>query len=344
MVTFHKAWLRAAGLGLALLAAGCATENPNIIRPLKESELRSFFSRARDPRRFWITVYITEQGPVFAGANRVHRAQVVKVPFQPEQTPILLFQTSAEASMPVVKFDLGTDEQHLALLDTTSARNWLDYDVAQKFDVLPVGPPAIDDKPRHVQDAIPGYASVVGKLRFEQLNVESAVVYTRAAHGPPGPLARRKPKPWPQLVLGTDLLKAFQFVQLDYPNRRAVFSATAGYTPEPDALIATVALNDIQGAFAAQGTINGQAHTFLLDSAGDFEIAMPVPPTNGMLRQVTVGDLVFRQVAAVSTPSQGLGLGKYPRIGRRLLCRFRVTFAPGQRKVFFEKPGKPGPK
>ncbi|OQW95681.1 MAG: hypothetical protein BWK77_07055 [Verrucomicrobia bacterium A1] len=339
MVSLRQPALRATGLGLALLAAGCATENPNLVRPLKQSELRSFFSRAKDPRRFWITVYVSEQGPVFAGANRVHRAQVVKLPFQPEQTPILLFQTAAEASMPVVKFDLGRDEAFLALLDTTSTRNWLDFGLAQKFDVLPIGPPAISDTPMHVQDAIPGYASVAGKLRFNQLNVESAVLYTRAAHGPLGPLARRKEKPWPQLVVGTDLLKAFQFVQLDYPNRRAVFSATAGYAPEPDALIATVTLHDIQGTFAAQGTINGQARTFILDSAGDFEVAMPSPPTNHVLRQVTVGDLVFRQVTAVSSASQGLGLQKYPRIGRRLLCRFRVTIAPGQRKVFFEKPG-----
>jgi hypothetical protein len=343
MVASRKPWLRAAGLGLALLAAGCATENPNVIRPLKESELRSFFAHAKDPRSFWITVYPSEQGALFAGANRVHMDQVVKLPFQPEQTPVLLFQTAAEASAPAVKFDFGRDEEYLALLDTTSARSWLDFTVAMDHNVTPLGPPAYKETPAHVQDAIPGYASVASKLRFDKLNVESALLHVRAARGPLGALARRKEKPWPQLVVGADLLKAFQFIQFDYPNRRVVVSATAGYAPEPEALVASVPLRDLQGLFGAQGYINGAGRTFLIDTAGDFEVAMADPPTN-VLRQISVGDLVFRQVTVVSSRQQGLGLLKYPRIGRRLLCRFRVTVCPAQRKVFFEKPGKPGPK
>ena len=337
-MALKKSWLRLAGLSLALLGAGCATQRGNEIRALTDKELHPFFARAKDPRTFWITVYPSERGPMFAGANRVHMEQARSLPFQPEQTPLLLFESAAKASMPLVKFDANRDDEYLALIDTSSRRNWIDFATAQKTGVIPLGPPAMPDLPAHVQDDIPGYASVLSSLRFDQLHVETALLYTRAGQGPLGPLSRREEKPYPQLVVGCDLLKAFQFVQLDYPNRRVIFSASAGYSPDANLLVATVPLREAQGGFAAQGMINGEAKTFLLDSAGDFEVAMADPPTN-VLRQVSVGGLVFRQVEVVSSQDCGLGLLKYPRIGRRLLCRYRVTFAPAQRKVHFEKPG-----
>jgi hypothetical protein len=333
---FHP-WLVPTAL-LALLGAGCATPNGSEIRPLTDRELSPFFARAKDPRQFWITVYRSDQGPVFAGTHRLHPDQLTRLPFQPEQTPVLLFQSAAEASLPLVKFDANRGNSYLALIDTSSAHNWLSFHTAQEIGVTPLGPPAYDTAPVHVQDNVRGFASVASTLRFDRLYVETAIVYARAAHGPMGLLARRPEKPWPELVVGVELLKALPFFQLDYPNRLAILSSTAVYAPDPNFLVATVPLRDVQGAFAAQGSLNGENRIFILDSAGDFEVAMANPPTND-LRQVSVGDLVFRQVKAVSMKSQGLGLSKYPRIGRQLLSRFKVTFAPAARKVHFEKPG-----
>jgi hypothetical protein len=51
-----------------------------------------------------------------------------------------------------------------------------------------------------------------------------------------------------------------------------------------------------------------------------------------------VGDLVFRNVTVAPSKDRSLGLLSYPRIGRQLLSRFKVTFAPKKKLVYFERP------
>ena len=71
----RMAWgLMLAGL---LCAAGCKSTS-DVLTPLNNDQLKSFFSRAQDPRRFWITVYEAEEGANFAGACRLHPEQVAR--------------------------------------------------------------------------------------------------------------------------------------------------------------------------------------------------------------------------------------------------------------------------
>jgi hypothetical protein len=52
-----------------------------------------------------------------------------------------------------------------------------------------------------------------------------------------------------------------------------------------------------------------------------------------------VGELVFpREVSVVASMEQGLGETSYPRIGRKLLSRYRISIDFRNKWVYFERP------
>jgi hypothetical protein len=316
------------GIGFAFLAGGCATTSSEI-KPLTDNQLRSVFSEARDARNFWITVYQMDNKSVqFSGANRLHPEHVA------ERTFIKEFSSTA----PMIEADDGREEKIITLIDTTAARSWLDLATFSRTKAIPLGPPAYDCTPRNVNDNIPGYACVLTKFRFDQLHMENALFHFRAATGPLGYLARGQEHPAPDAILGCDMLKAFAFVQIDYPSHTVVLSATSDYQPEGTNLIAALPLKDVEGALAVDGAIDGEKKTILLDSAGEFDFAMDNPPSD-KLKQVSLGDLVFRNVSVVDSKNQSLGILPNPRVGRQLLSKFKITFAPKKKLVYFERPG-----
>ncbi len=193
--------------------------------------------------------------------------------------------------------------------------------------------------------------SVITKIRLEDLHVDAALFHTRIVDGPLGPLLRNVPpaqknrrdraseQPFlhAPFVLGCDWIKSFAFVQIDYPNQTVSFSTTESYTPSEEHLIAVLPLHEKDGIFAFRGSIDGESAIFLLDSVGDYEIAM-ARPAEPHARRIMVGNLAFRDARVTPLEEQHLGLPENPRIGRRLLARYRVTIDRSQRVVFFERP------
>lgn len=322
----------------ALLLCGCRTPHPPTKR-LPDAALRPFFERARDPRRFWLTVYDSQRGPVFANADRLHHGQLDEVSFQPDQTAMLVFLPKKAASRPLIRFDDGKDQEFVALVDTSSERTWIDFDTAERLRATPLGPPAYEFTPHHVLDPMVAYASVVSRVRFHKLNVENFVVCVRAGYGGLSLLARGESRPRPVCVLGTDLLGVFEFVQLDYPRRAVVFSATSGYQPDKNRLLADVPLILAEGGMAVEAMVDGRTRTVMLDSAGDFEM-ITADPEGKVLRQIIIGDLVLRQMSLGSAADYGCPPLPHLRMGRHLLSRFVVTLVPKEKRVIFERPPK----
>jgi hypothetical protein len=322
-----RALLILAGITFGFLQ-GCRTSKPApaTTTPLKAEDLRAFFTRAADPRRFWITVYDSDQGPAFKGQNRLH----------PEQLAVLPFADSSDRNAPLVNINAWLGRDFLALIDTTSARNWVSEQAFHALRGIPLGPPAYRFPVVHVREPIPGYAGVFPKLRFDNLHVENALVCAWAARGPFGNLARDV-APVPDIILGMDLLQSFQFVQIDYPARRVFFSSTFPFRPEQDRLLASVPYAEVGGAMAVSGSVDGKPTTILIDTAGDFELAF-TNTTLEAVRQLEVGNIVFRNVSVEDAALYDLGLLKHPRIGRQLLSRFRITIDPQARLIHFERP------
>lgn len=310
----------------SLALCGCRSGRVAEIRPLMDNQLRAIFARAQDPRRLWITVYGSEEGTYFANANRLH----------PEQLAALSFEGGRKTGIPLVALQTDERKTYLALVDTSSRESWAAAETVQGMRGIPLGPPAYEFRPEHVQEPVRGFACAIPHLRFDVLQVQNAILYMRAATGPLGFLARRDDRPRPDLVIGTTLLDAFAFVQFNGPERRLVFSSTTDYAPSPEQLLAMLPLQRVRGAWAVDGLLDGAPAVVILDTAGDFELAMAEPPPAPL--RVSLGDLVVPRVSAVGSREQGLGLLEHPRVGLKLLARFRVTFAPKRKFVYFERP------
>lgn len=316
---------------LLLLLTGCLTTTKNdTVIPFNREQANALLSKARAPQVFGLTAYNSDAGPVFAGANRVHQGDVARLNFLGERSstaPIVIMDGRGELRMPT-------------LIDTCARNNWVtSAGGAQLSITLLSGPPPYQAVAAHVYDEIGGAAGIAQKIVLEKSHIENVIFYLRLAQGPLGPLARWLDKPTPVAVLGTSFLRAFSFVQLDYPERKAVLSSSTRFpVPPEEALVAKLPLREILGVPAVEGALDGDPVTILLDTAGDFELVMN-EPANETIRRLSIGDLVFPpDVNVVSSMDQGLGPISYPRVGRRLLARYKVTLDFKGKMVYFERP------
>lgn len=309
------------------ITVGCATRPPPEITPLSAAELEEFFSRAQDERRFWLTKYESDFGPVFSGSHRLHTEKFALVPFISRKN----------SSAPMIAVRLRTPQQFSALIDTAARASWIEFDLARDTGVIPIGPPSYRLYAAHVNDPIPGYLSVAPRLIIDQMHVDTSLFYVKAAHGPLTLLTRGDPELSAPLILGGEFIKAFHFVQFDYPNRTVLFSTTTPYKTDGDRLIATLPMREYNGSIAVEGYFENQATPFLLDSLGDFSVASGIPagPT---VRQIMIGDLVLRNVPHTDLVPLSLGYPETPRLGQHVLSRYIVTFDGKNRLVHFERP------
>lgn len=314
----------------SLLLAGCASTPDEQIVPFKAEQKQALLARARPPQAFGLTVYNTERGPLFAGANRLHSGQVADMPFtyRPDaRAPVITIASRSAKAIPT-------------LLDTASRENWITPRTALPLDIVMLaGPRPFETTAGHVYDEIGGYAGLLHRLQLDKLNADNVVFYVRAASGPMGPPARWLQDPEPQLILGMPFLRAFSFVSFDFPRQSVQFSATTGLPEMDDSMVvAVLPLMDVRGAPGIAGAINGEPATIVLDTGGDFDLVMNDPPGH-TVRRLALGDLVFPPEVNVK-PAREAGLGEieYPRIGRGLLSRYRVTFDFRNKLVIFERP------
>jgi len=315
------------GLALLALAAGCYSLSKTVT-PFTTVEIEDYVKKGKDPRTFALTVYQEGDQPRFAGSFRVHMDQTAESGFRP-----LEFKYPA----PVVSMQSREFDPVDVLIDTTARDSWMDLSAAKLFRVVPLNPPIFRKTPEHVSDPVLGILGHTSRAAFHQLNVENCLFYVRMANGPLGPLGRGALNQVRAGVVGMNFLKVFRYVQINYPARQVVFSSTQDYRVSESNLITTVPYKEIGGALACDGQIIGRPTPIILDSAGDFELVMPLIPPEP-IRQVSVGDLVLRKVEAVVPEVPGVGLRETPRIGRRLLAPFKVTIDNRRQVVHFEKP------
>ncbi len=310
-----------------ILLVGCSTTKPSEYpTPLTDAQRAAMAKSARLPEIYGLTAYDSASGPVFTGGNRVHIGESAALAF-----------ASKEEIAPVVRLQNQDRKSLTALVDTTSRESWATVLGAAAMRIEFFGPPLIGRKAAHVFDEFGGFAGATHKLKLDEMSIESALFYTRNANGPLGSLARGLATLNPDLVFGTAFLRSCAFAQFDFAARELVLSASTPYTPDPERLIATVPLKDVQGAFACEGALDGAPTTFLLDTAGAFEIAMNNPP-DGEITQISLGDLVFRRIQPADAKERGLGLLENPRIGLGLLSRYKVTFDLRRKLIHFERP------
>jgi hypothetical protein len=316
-------------MALAAALAGCRTPPSEYIKPLPDDQLKAFFGQPEDPRRYAITIYSSDDGPVFVGANRLH----------PGQQAVLPFASRRGDAAPVIEAGPKGDNPLPFLLDTSSRESWQRFESAGTMRAAALGTDrAYGTTPRHVRDDIVGYGCIMNHLVFDTLWMENVVTFVRAAAGPLGMLGRSNAKPGPEGVLGCNVLREFSYVQMDFEARLVTLTSSLAYRPNAERLIAAVPLLDKEGPYAVSGMVDGKKMTIVLDTGGDFGIAMP-KMTMGPIKQISLGDLVLRDVRPYTLRERNLMPETTVRIGRQLLARYKVTFDNLHYTVYFERPG-----
>jgi hypothetical protein len=314
---------------LALGLAGCRSPSPELIRPLPDDQLRAFFGKPEDPRRFAVTMYSSDDGPVFVGANRLH----------PSQQAVLPFATRRSSTAPVIEGGLKGEDPLPYLLDTSARESWLRFEAASGLRAVALGTDrAYGITPTHVRDDIVGYGCLLPHLVLDPLWIENTVLFVRAASGPLGVVGRHVDNPRPEGVLGCNVLREFAYVQMDFDARLVTLTTSLAYRPNRDKLLAAVPLLEKDGPYAVTGLVDGKKMNIVFDTGGDFEIALP-RMSLGPIKQVTIGDLVFRNLRPYTLRERGLLPDTTVRLGRQLLSRYKVTFDNLRYTVYFEKPG-----
>lgn len=313
---------------LPLALAGCVTA-PSFppATPYSPAEIAALKSVARDPRVFFMNVFFDERNnAVFTDANRVYQDITVYLPFvSPPGT-----------ALPLVAGTARTGAALSALTDTTTAEGWIAMDrrAALGFEILGPEPQALQAK--HVLDDVPGFAGVLPELRFSELRVEMALLYGRAARGNLWPLTRDPRTGTADVVIGMDLLRAFAWVQWDFPNRLLVLS-TQPLTPDPETRrLAELPVQGVSGPLTVEASVESRPLPVQLDVAGDYEFSMDNPPSD-VVRQISLGDLVFRRLQARDPRTLGLAPGA-ARIGLRALSPYRLTLDNRRKMVYIEIP------
>ncbi len=321
------------GCLLVLLTVGCAQRQPSERQLLSGRELDTMLQRAQDERRFWLTRYNTEQGPVFSGSFRVHTERFAVAEFIHDR-----YGTPSCG----IEVRLRGPETYAALIDTSAGASWIEYELAQRSGVIPLGPTPVRRVPAHVDDTVPGILGVASRIVIDPVHVDTALLFVQAAHGPLKKFHRSTPRRYAPLVLGADFLRAFSFVQFHFTQREVLFATTTAYEPDPDRLVGVVPYHIRNGRMVMEGWIDNQPALFLLDSLGGYVLAAAAdeeraagPPNRS---NVMLGELVWRQVPRRALSDLNLGLPQYARIGRELLDRFVVTIDGNNRRVVFERP------
>ena len=336
---------------LAALAAGCATPSAPPPEPLRTSQVDAFLKGGRDARAMGITIYQGPAGkPTFEFANRPHMGRAAEKPMASAQgTPY-----------PVIDAKAGDETAFQMLVDTSARQSWLVLDACRDMDYRTFAPP-LGEYPDHVDSTVPGYAGVGNKIIMGNMHVESPIFYVPMASGYLGPLARlerpagAEPLPEKSLrareklrtgiraVMGAETLKNFDWVRFDFPNRKFRVSSNGAWkSPNPDAVVVRLPMQDWHGRPAVSVRVDGQPMLAVLDTAGDFEISLPVPPAaDGRVElgdRPLSADLPQFMVPIRSHASLGLP-GTFPaRLGLRILGRYAVTLDYKTRTVWFEDP------
>ena len=303
---------------LAGLSAGCATAPVS-----NDVKAGAFRSKAKTPQNFWLTVYDSARGPVVSGGHRLHPNQSVAMPFL----------SPRKSELPLISVQLLREDIYTALVDTSAGESWAEIDDALAMDIVPLGPPDIFREPLHLRNAGRGMLALAETLRFDQLYVENALIFTRLEDAP-GDIGRGLK---PNLVLGGDFLKQFRYFQINWPGRTVAFSATHPYRPNPDRLLAELPLRRLNGACVVEAVIDGKTHWVVLDSAGNYELAM-TGAEGPAIRQMTLGNLVLRHVRVTPHADLQIGWPGYPKVGTGILSKVKVTVDNKLGTVYIEKP------
>jgi hypothetical protein len=288
---YHTARTLALAAAALALAAACQTSSPDL--PPELRAMRRVMRSAVPPETFALTIYQSERDQwVVVHGNRVRPNQRIQASFISPPGLMLPVIAGEAAGGPVT-----------LMVDPTAPRSWTARPPPPPRPA-PISPPPLLQDPVQVVDARPGVLTVAPRLRVDRVDVEAVLLYARGGEGTLWPLCRHAAAQDAAAVLGFDFLRAFSWVQWDFEHRLLLAETTSGVCPGAERVVAQLPLEQGAEGLTVRALINGEARLVLLDLAGDYEMAMENPPME-LIRQLTLDDVVIRDVRATARPGPG---------------------------------------
>ena len=313
-------------IGLLTIAtlSGCLTATQQDEYILSQVQQEPYLANTRMPQQFGFTIFPIKDGIDFNGAARLHPNHLTRADF-------------AKGGVPVIKMQGHSRREKLnVLLDLSAPSSWLELGKSQEFNAMFLG---VDDlhfpyRGNYNTGQAAAYAGVVTQMRVDHLIIEDIPFYIRMAKNSLGPLARGIQVPQVDAVLGYDNLRSFEYIQFDLINNQVTFSSSRPYVPNEKRMMTEAKIVGQRNyGLAVEGALFGKATPILLDFAGDYHLARGDVKVN-TTRQVSMGDLVVRQVPTMLLPTHN----SPPRVGRKLLGQYTITICNKQGVVYFERP------
>lgn len=315
--------LRTLAMALAsvLVLAGCKSKKAGVPLPLEQQS--AYLAMAKPPQQFGFTAFKTGEGIACSGTCRLHPRHTAKAKM-------------IKGDIPAIKM-MGESRTYTlnVLLDFSSPVSWIEFSKSRELGAhfLGVNKTVIPYRGDLNTGGNNAFASIVTRLRIDQLFIEDLPFYTVMATGSLGPLVRGIYSPKIDAILGYDNLRVFEAIQIDAEKKQIFFSATTPYTPgnSPTTLRARIVKKSGSG-LAVMGSVSGEPTPILLDFAGNFDFArgdVKVSSTD----TVTLGDLALADVPTLVLPENS----SLPRIGRKILSNYVVTICSKQGVVYFDR-------
>jgi hypothetical protein len=312
---------------LSLLLSGCeTTDTSKQDYIMSESQQKSYLEKTKPPQSFGFDLIPVRNGISFAGRARQHPQHMCVAKMKQDNIPVVDVRGKARRNNMNI------------LIDASYPTSWIEFNTAKEFKVqyLGIDDQAIPYRGNYNTGGADAYAGVITHLRLDTLFIENVPFYVRMAVGSLGPLARGIQSPKVDAILGYDNLRTFEFIQFDLQNNRIIFSASIPYTPKENLLMSKAKIVDLPGfGLAVEGAIFDQKMPILLDFVGNYSFARGDVKVN-ITKQVSLGDLVMRQVPTLVLPSHKAP----PRVGRKLLKPYVVTICNNEGVVYFERPSE----
>ncbi len=314
---------------VAVAFAGCTTsENKEVQKEaLTVREQKAALSHYKSPQHFGFSVLPVQQGIGFRGSARL----------EPEHLAVVKL---LKGNIPAIEMrGRKSSDTMTVLLDFSSPTSWMEYLTAKEQGAVFLGmnDQVIPYRGGYSVDGIGAYAGVVSPIWIDQLAMENVPFYIRMSKGALGMLARGIVDPPVEATLGYDNLRNFEYIKIDMPQKQITFSSNIPYVPQDELLMATAKIIHLPGyGLVVEGAVLGRSAPVVLDFAGNYGFARGDVAVDST-KQVSLGDMVFRQVPTIALQSNASA----PRAGRKIFEPYVITICTKKGVVYFERPPKP---
>jgi len=313
---------------LALISlASCITSKPPRPEPLSGHDLQIFMSNSRDPEMSGVELIRGSEGVFARNVYKIRSSRKV----------LLKFRSPRKSALPVVKVEPRSGGGCDMLIDTSSRKSWIEFEQAEDFELVPIGPRPERYKATHLRDSINGILTMAPYLRFRKMLISDALLYVRADHATLWPISRSHDDPEVEAVMGCGMMKAFAFIVINYKDREVMLFGEDEYPVNRLDFLTSLPIEWENGAIAVDALLDGKRQKVFIDTGGDYALARPAGDTSPC-KHLFLGDVAVIDPELADSKQLGIDLRDIPSIGGRILKNYVLVIDMARQEIHLQQP------